>query len=243
MSITQTYYLAHTARGKLSHEASRADHNLRYLVGMCTLSHHCQINTNNPPGHANLLDSLMLELAEAEQEQESWFNNSVRGAQKSERTHIHWADTVIEVEEASDSSSDSDDYEEDDEEFDAGFPALQRVPSRTQDPAPQPIEEDGGEEEDEEEDEEEYEDDGEEDYAMLSLQRTPSHSSSPPELTRDEDEDSSEDEHMPPSPPTDPIPEFPAQSSKQSAKSQSSLFDGFYLSQRTPDSVSAVSVY
>ena len=29
MSITQTYFLAHSARGKLSREASRSDHDLR----------------------------------------------------------------------------------------------------------------------------------------------------------------------------------------------------------------------
>ena len=51
MSITQTYYLAHKARSKLSSEASRPDHNLRLLVG-----------------HANMLDSLMLEPADAERE-------------------------------------------------------------------------------------------------------------------------------------------------------------------------------
>ena len=33
MSVTQTFYLAHKARGKLSSEASRSDHNLRLLVG------------------------------------------------------------------------------------------------------------------------------------------------------------------------------------------------------------------
>jgi hypothetical protein len=80
MSVTQTYYLAHTARGKLSHEAAKADHNLRLLVG-----------------HANLLDSLMLELAEAEQEQESWFNQSVKKASKTEEPkHIQWADAIVE---------------------------------------------------------------------------------------------------------------------------------------------------
>src|SRR5271154_4534361 len=107
MSVTQTYYLAHTARGKLSSEAARADHNLRLLVG-----------------HANLLDSLMLELAEAEQEQESWFNQSVRAATKTteEPKHIQWADTVVEEPEhdwqAEDADSDSSDSESefDDEE-------------------------------------------------------------------------------------------------------------------------------
>lgn len=98
MSVTQTYYLAHTARGKLSSEAARADHNLRLLVG-----------------HANLLDSLMLELAEAEQEQESWFNQSVKKATKTEEPkRIQWADTIVEdpeedweAEDADSSDSDS----------------------------------------------------------------------------------------------------------------------------------------
>ena len=57
MSITQTYYLAHKARTKLSREAAPPDHDLHQLVG-----------------HANLFDSLMLELADAEREQERWFN-------------------------------------------------------------------------------------------------------------------------------------------------------------------------
>ena len=83
MSITQTYYLAHAARKKLTREASRADHDLRLLVG-----------------HANLLDSLMLDLADAEQEQERWFNQTVSGVSKSapssDARHIQWAETVVE---------------------------------------------------------------------------------------------------------------------------------------------------
>jgi hypothetical protein len=104
MTVTQTYYLAHTARGKLSSEASQADHNLRLLVG-----------------HANLLDSLMLELTEAGQEQETWFNQSVNMATKpTEPRHIQWADTVVEDPDedwrtgdadSSDSDSDSSDEE------------------------------------------------------------------------------------------------------------------------------------
>ena len=97
MSVTQTYYLAHTARDKLSSEAARADHNLRLLVG-----------------HANLLDSLMLELAEAEQEQKSWFNESVKKANKTEE-HTQLADALVEdpeedwqAEDAESSDSDSD---------------------------------------------------------------------------------------------------------------------------------------
>ncbi|RMD44622.1 hypothetical protein DV735_g543, partial [Chaetothyriales sp. CBS 134920] len=67
MSITQTYYLAHSARGKLSKEAARPDHDLRLLVG-----------------HANMLDSLMLDLANAEQEQERWFNKSLTESEEEE---------------------------------------------------------------------------------------------------------------------------------------------------------------
>jgi len=33
MSLTQTYYVASTARSKLGREASKADHDLRKLVG------------------------------------------------------------------------------------------------------------------------------------------------------------------------------------------------------------------
>ena len=57
MSLTQTYYVASTARSKLGREANRADHNLRVLVG-----------------HANLLDNLMLDLANAVSVQSSKSN-------------------------------------------------------------------------------------------------------------------------------------------------------------------------
>ncbi|KFY25014.1 hypothetical protein V491_01934 [Pseudogymnoascus sp. VKM F-3775] len=229
MSITQTYYLAHSARGKLSTEASRSDHRLRRLVG-----------------HANLLDSLMLELADAEAEQESWFNASVRGARKtaeSER-HIQWADSVVEESEedwqAEDAESDSSD-EEEEEDVDMGFATLQRVKSHQAFDVmiASPVEEE--EEEDEEEDI--YEDDGEEDYAMLSLQRTHSHPASPPDLI-DEESDSSEDEAMPPSPPADVVHAFPEAEARRTKVSpaKGQFFDeGFYLPQRTL--VSAVSVY
>lgn len=83
MSITQTYSLAHNARSKLSCEASRADYDLRLLVG-----------------YANLLDTLMLKLAEVEQDQETWFNESVKLATKMVEApqHIRWADTDTNVE-------------------------------------------------------------------------------------------------------------------------------------------------
>jgi len=91
MSITQTYFLAHSARGKLSKEAARADHDLRLLVG-----------------HANLLDSLMLDLANAEQEQEQWFTKSVSQSEETvEEPEADW-----QVEDAEDSESDSNDDED-----------------------------------------------------------------------------------------------------------------------------------
>jgi hypothetical protein len=233
MSVTQTYYLAHTARSKLSREAAQSDHNLRLLVG-----------------HANLLDSLMLELAAAEQEQESWFNQSVKKASKTEEPrHIQWADAIVEDPEedwqAEDAdSSDSDSEYDSDEEMDTGIASLQRVPSHSVISQIAEVE-----------DEEEYDD--EEDFEGLQLQRTQSHSAtSPPELDHDED-DSSEDEHMPPSPPNDTLPSF---SEKQQiattayysktastipASEQAAFFEeGFYLPQRTqPTLISAISVY
>jgi hypothetical protein len=233
MSVTQTYYLAHTARGKLSHEAAKADHNLRLLVG-----------------HANLLDSLMLDLAEAEQEQESWFNQSVKKASKTEEPkHIQWADAVVEdpeedwqAEDADSSDSESEYDSDDDMEMEAGVVSLQRVQSHNIIASVSSV------------GEEEYEDD-EEDYEGLQLHLTPSHSAHPPEL--DHDSDSSEDESMPPSPPSDSLPSF---SEKQQiattsfyAKQQQSIppseqqaffEEGFYLPQRPQQSlISAISVY
>jgi len=234
MSVTQTYYLAHTARGKLSSEASRADHNLRLLVG-----------------HANLLDSLMLELAEAEQEQESWFNQSVNKATKTEEPrHIQWADSIVEETEEdweaedADSSDSESDYDEDEEMLETGVASLQRVSSHIITSIT--------------ETEEEFEDD-EEDLEGLSLHRSVSHANSPPELDHDSD-DSSEDESMPPSPPSDVLPSFSEKQRQQIAttgfysKSQASSIpptaeqtffeEGYYLPQRTqPGLISAISVY
>jgi hypothetical protein len=242
MSVTQTYYLAHTARGKLSHEAARSDHNLRLLVG-----------------HANLLDSLMLDLAEAEQEQESWFNQSVKKATKSEEPrHIQWADTIVEdpeedwqAEDVEESDSESE-YDSDEEiEMVEHMATLQRVASRPQITTVEEVEE------------EDFEEDEEEDYASLSLHRTNSHSAtSPPEL--DSDSDSSEDESMPPSPPNASIATFsekerrqiattsfysksqqPSEAASSIPASQQAAFfeEGYYMPQRGPGLVSAISVY
>ncbi|KAH6850393.1 hypothetical protein B0I37DRAFT_371538 [Chaetomium sp. MPI-CAGE-AT-0009] len=240
MSIAQTYFLAHKARAKLSSEAARPDHNLRLLVG-----------------HANMLDSLMLELADAEREQESWFNQSVRGASPSttEERHIQWADTIVEEPEhdwhaedaESDSDSDSDSDFDDDEDIEmADAVALRRIPSHTMLPhkAVYPF---GVDEED-------YDMEEEEDFTQLALRRSPSHSvspSSPPELDDDSDV-STEDESMPPSPPTTLIPAFeerqkgsntPATTIDQGDKT-AFYEEGYYLPPRNPGRlISAVSVY
>lgn len=234
MSIAQTYFLAHRARAKLSSEAARPDHNLRLLVG-----------------HANLLDSLMLELADAEREQESWFNQSVRGASQpspAEERHVQWVDTIVEEPEhdwraedaESDSDSDSDcSFDEEDDIEMADAIALRRIPSHTMLP---------GKEEYYDED---YDMDEEEDYTKLALQRTHSHSSaptSPPELDDDTSE-SSEDEHMPISPPTTALPTFDDKKSTtppQTSHGDKDAFyeEGFYLPPRNQSrTVSSISVY
>ncbi|KAF4979647.1 hypothetical protein FZEAL_4204 [Fusarium zealandicum] len=219
MSITQTYYLAHKARAKLSREAAQSDHDLRLLVG-----------------HANLLDSLMLELADAEREQERWFNQSVRGATNAQQErHVQWADEIAEEDDEdydSDSSAASDDYDSDDDvEMSNTTPAKPMSPRITH------IELD---------DEEMEEDDLEEDYAQLELVRTHSHSTSPPELV-DHDSDSSDEDSMPPSPPQ-PILSFDQKDAKKQSQQQEesdSFYDeDYYLPPRNPARlVSAISVY
>ncbi|XXG96756.1 Protein kinase C signaling pathway involved MAPKK protein [Hypoxylon texense] len=242
MSITQTYFLAHKARAKLSHEAARPDHNLRLLVG-----------------HANLLDSLMVDLADAEREQESWFNQSVRGASpKAEERHVQWADEVAVEDdwEADSSDSDSDTTDDEDEDVEmADVLPLRRIPSHSVAAPPSPqlhtimdVEED--------EDDDDFEDDDDEDYGDLSLTRTSSRSvTSPPEL--EHDSDSSEDESMPPSPPTATMPTFTQKQrgstvqyydSRQDEEGEDNkaefYSEGYYLPPRNPARiVSTISVY
>jgi hypothetical protein len=202
MSLTQTYYLAHTARGKLSKEAAKSDHDLRLLVG-----------------HANLLDGLMIDLAEAERQQESWFNSTVAKVSSSplsssseQPKHVQWADsplpTVAEDFDDGDSDSSSDDSESDDEWESTSTYSATAAPIRRITSPPAPIISESAVEDDDEEEEDEY-DDSEHDYehddAELQLVRTPSRSS-PPELLHESDSEESEDDSMPPSPPTRDIP-------------------------------------
>lgn len=166
MSLTQTYYIAASARSKLGKEACRADHNLRLLVG-----------------HANLLDSLMIELQDAERQQEAWFNQTMAKASKAEEPrHIQWADSIEEDDEEDDSDSES----ECDEDFDM-VPLPRRIASAPVQISTMEIDED----------EEDFYDDMEDD-SDLALTRVPSQSQSPPELTYEEDSD---DESPPASPP------------------------------------------
>jgi hypothetical protein len=241
MSITQTYYLAHKARGKLSREAAQPDHDLRLLVG-----------------HANLLDNLMLELADAEREQERWFNQSVRGAnstpQKQDR-RVQWAENIAEVheeessseDEVYDSDSSDDDYEEDDLVMTS---ALRPAPGKASVSVPA-ITVQTREVHPEDDEDEVMHDDLEEDYAQLELVRTPSHSNSPPPELVDESDSSDDDSSMPPSPPEAilTISGKGAKASPSTAAAQdeeSPLYDeDYYLPRRsTPlGSVSAISVY
>jgi len=165
MSLTQTYYIAASARSKLGKEACRADHDLRLLVG-----------------HANLLDSLMIELQDAERQQEAWFNQTMAKASKAEESrHIQWADSIAEEDE-----SDSDSESECDDDFDM-VPMPRNIVQAPVQISTMELDED----------EEEFYDDMEDD-SELALTRVPSQSQSPPELFYEEESD---DESPPASPP------------------------------------------
>ena len=175
MSLTQTYYVASTARSKLGKEAGRADHDLRLLVG-----------------HANLLDSLMYSLQEAEREQEAWFNESVRKASKPEEPrHVQWVDSLATLEEDDeDSDSESDDGSDVDEMEMFDMMPLRKIKSP-------PVEISSSELYDEDMDMESALYDDEDDDAHALTRVASQHS--PPELTHDADDSDSDDE-MPPSP-------------------------------------------
>jgi hypothetical protein len=169
MSLTQTYYIAASARSKLGKEACRADHNLRLLVG-----------------HANLLDSLMIELQDAERQQEAWFNQTMAKASKAEESrHIQWADSIEEDALEDEDYSDSESGDEDD--FDM-IPLPRHIAQSPVQITTMEVEED---------DEDDFYDDMEDD-SELALTRVPSQSQSPPELVYEEESD---DDLSPTSPP------------------------------------------
>lgn len=207
MSLTTTYFIASSARSKLGREASRPDHNLRRLVG-----------------HANLLDSLVLELQDAEREQEAWFNQTVHKAQKAEEPkHIQWADTIVEEDEEEDDSDSDSDFDEEDMEM------IKTIRSIRQ-PAVTVSSEDF--------DEEEYYDE-EEDEPELALVRTQSHSANPPELVDDSD---SEDESPPSSPPQPNFDDLDLFDEKAAASiSEEALIDEhtYYIQERNAPLIAA----
>ncbi|GAB7339341.1 hypothetical protein MBLNU457_5987t2 [Dothideomycetes sp. NU457] len=187
MSLTQTYRIASTARSKLGREAARGDHDLRLLVG-----------------HANLLDTLMVELADAEREQESWFNENLRAQAKPEGPkHVQWFDSILEEHE--DDLSDSEDDSDADSDIDTeDFPVIaQSAPRRRSVSPPPPVPSSYVLDDDDDDDEDDYEFDDEH-----ALSRVPSHT---PDLIH-EDSEESDDDSMPSSPPTSAM-EFEPQSS------------------------------
>lgn len=242
MSITQTYFLAHTARGKLSSEAARSDHDLRLLVG-----------------HANLLDSLTVDLQEAEREQDAWFERTVAEARKpTESKRVQWTDRAstvsvrdLEIPDAEDDDSDADsDASSDDEDDEAVYAEANAVtmmvaPRRAKSPPPMIMDADSESEDDEEDEDEDMYDD-EMDNAALSLTRVQSRSSfasisPPPDLVHDhsdeEEESESESEEELSSPIAPILPIQPVIAPKDLAH-PSSQAHGF-LDRREPALVSA----
>ncbi|KAG5959244.1 hypothetical protein E4U57_000806 [Claviceps arundinis] len=246
MSITQTYYLAHKARAKLAHEAAQPDHRLRFLVG-----------------HANLLDSLMVELVDAEREQERWFNQSLRGPGSTTERHVQWADKIVEqadedYDSASDSGSESEsDVDDDDDSVQMIKPVVtsttpavpisaSTLPSSPREtPSPSHTQIAVVTKEIDMMSDDEYDDDLQEDYAQLELVRTPSHANSPPELCLDHDSEESSDEDMPPLSTTTGHPPQYTHKDVKSHTTEHEMLQGsdFYISRSASHSlISAISV-
>jgi hypothetical protein len=101
MSVTQTYMIAHQARGKLAKEANSPDHNLHRLV--------C---------HANMLDTLIFDLAHAEEEQDSYLNKLSSGMKKkpARKPRVEkWSQVVVDKLEEESGSEEEHDLSEDDD--------------------------------------------------------------------------------------------------------------------------------
>ncbi|KPI43304.1 uncharacterized protein AB675_6645 [Cyphellophora attinorum] len=119
-SLTQTYYMAHSARSKLSREAAKGDHDLRLLVL-----------------HANTLDHLMEDLSNAEADQERWFNKTVSSPREEEEEEEESHVETIAEEDEDDSqitAVEVDSDMEEDDETDVEL-TLTRTPSRHSPPA------------------------------------------------------------------------------------------------------------
>ena len=104
--MTQTSMIAHQAREKLAKEANFPDYNLHRVV--------C---------HANMLDTLISDLAHAKDEQESYLNKLISGAQKptGKRKTEKWAQVVMETLEEESESSDEQGVSSDDDSSDEEF--------------------------------------------------------------------------------------------------------------------------
>ena len=208
MSLSQTYYVASSARAKLSREASRPDHNLRLLVG-----------------HANLLDTLMVELQDAEREQERWFHQTVQKAQKTdEPRHIQWVDTIVEEDNSDDESDADSDVSDSDSEYEGDFEVA--IPLRRLRSPPVSVSSRILEEEDE--DDEEYYDDME-DAPELALTRIASQHS-PPELV----EDSESDDESPPTSPPQAMMDFSFDEKHSLSEKEQAAFveHGYFIPER-----------
>lgn len=212
MSIARSYYLARRARSKLSAEAARHDHDLRLLVG-----------------HANLLDSLMIHLAEAERDQEEWFNQAIQGNMIAEEEEEYeedsrdWPQSQPETQgwlatdyESDTESEEEEDEEEEDSEDEMEFTEYELSTSSKGSPSgPRYQTIIGVSEVDEDYDDEEDEEDED---GLYTLTRTVSHR--PPQLVADMSDDE-EEESNPPSPPQVTLSSF---SSKKGSSSKPTYF-------------------
>jgi hypothetical protein len=106
MSVTQTSMIAHQAREKLAKETNCPDYNLHRVV--------C---------HANMLDTLIFDLAHAEGEQESYLNKLTSGAQKPTKKckTEKWVQVIMEMLEDVSESSDEQELSSDDDSSDEEF--------------------------------------------------------------------------------------------------------------------------
>jgi hypothetical protein len=112
--VTQTYMIAHQARGKLAKEANCPDHNLHRLV--------C---------HSNMLDTLIFDLAHAEEEQENYLNKLTSGEHKpAKKSKVEkWAHIVMEKLEEESESGDERDLSSDEDSSDEEFEHWENIAS------------------------------------------------------------------------------------------------------------------
>jgi hypothetical protein len=99
--------IAHQARGKLAKEANSPDHNLHRLV--------C---------HANMLDTLIFDLAHAEEEQDSYLDKLSSGTKKkpARKPKVEkWAQVVVDKLEEESGSEEEHDLSEDDDSSDEEY--------------------------------------------------------------------------------------------------------------------------